>query len=121
MSPFRFHLPVCVHLYSLFICCSISCFRLSIFFVHLKTFYVSYYEYLIIPHSLQYELRSTDLKPRVGDLVVVYLRCTGKGRKRRQVTQSGVVVEVDSSAYGISLDRADAGPKFLPDRTYQEV
>ena len=28
--------------------------------------------------------------------MVVYLRCTGKGRKRRQVTQSGFVREIDS-------------------------
>ena len=32
----------------------------------------------------------------IGDLVVVYLRHTGKGRKRRQVTKSGFVVEIDS-------------------------
>ena len=32
----------------------------------------------------------------IGDLVVVSLRCTGKGRKRRQVTKSGIVVEIDS-------------------------
>ena len=33
---------------------------------------------------------------QIGDLVVVYLRRTGKGRKRRQVTKSGTVIEVDS-------------------------
>ena len=50
----------------------------------------------IIPHSLEYGLGSTDQNPQIGDLVVVYLRHTGKGRKRRQVTKSGIVVEIDS-------------------------
>ena len=50
----------------------------------------------IIPHSLQYGLRSTNRSPRVGDLVVVHLRRIGRGRKRRSVTKSGIVKEVDS-------------------------
>ena len=29
-------------------------------------------------------------------MAVVYLRHNGKGRKRRQVTQSGIVVKIDS-------------------------
>ena len=36
------------------------------------------------------------LRPQIGDLVVVYLRYTGKGRKRRPVTKSGIVIEIDS-------------------------
>ena len=50
----------------------------------------------IIPHSIEYGLRSTDPNPQIGDLVVVYLRHTGKGRKRRSVTKPGDVVEIDS-------------------------
>ena len=50
----------------------------------------------IIPHSQEYGLRSTDLNPRKGDLVVVHLRRIGRGRKRRSVTKSGIVKEVDS-------------------------
>ena len=50
----------------------------------------------LIPHSLEYGLGSTDQNPQIGDLVGVYLRYTGKGRKRRQVTKSGFVVEIDS-------------------------
>ena len=50
----------------------------------------------IIPHSLQNGLRSASLNPRVGDLVVVHLRRIGRGRKRRSVTKSGIVKEVDS-------------------------
>ena len=50
----------------------------------------------IIPHSLQYGLRSTNLNPQKGDLVVVHLRRIGRGRKRRSVTKSGIVKEVDS-------------------------
>ena len=45
----------------------------------------------LIPHSLEYGLGSTDQNPQIGDLVVVYLRHTGKGRKRRQVTKSGIL------------------------------
>ena len=40
--------------------------------------------------------RSTDLDPKWGDLVVVYLRHTGRGRKRGLVTSMGFVEEVDS-------------------------
>ena len=50
----------------------------------------------IIPHSLQYGLRSTNLNPQKGDLVVVHLRRIGRGRNRRLVTSSGIVREVDS-------------------------
>ena len=50
----------------------------------------------IIPHSLEYGLRSTDENPRIGDLVVVHLSRTGRGRKGRPVTKSGIVVEIDS-------------------------
>ena len=53
----------------------------------------------IIPHSLQYGLRSTNLNPRKGDLVVVHLRRIGRGRNRRLVTSSGIVEEVDSKGY----------------------
>ena len=38
----------------------------------------------------------TRQNPQIGDLVVVYLRCTGRGRKRRQVTRTGIVKEIDS-------------------------
>ena len=50
----------------------------------------------IIPHSLKYGLGSTDPNPHIGDLVVVYIRHTGNGRKRRLVTQSGTILEIDS-------------------------
>ena len=40
--------------------------------------------------------RSTDLDPKWGDLVVVYLRHTGRGRNRRLVTSIGFVEEIDS-------------------------
>ena len=50
----------------------------------------------LVPHSLECELGSTDQNPQIGDLVVVYLRCTGRGRKRRQVTRTGIVKEIDS-------------------------
>ena len=50
----------------------------------------------LVPHSLDCELGSTDQNPQIGDLVVVYLRCTGRGRKRRQVTRTGIVKEIDS-------------------------
>ena len=49
----------------------------------------------ILPHSLEHRLGSTDLDPQRGDLVVVYLRHTGRGRKRRLVTSMGFVEEVD--------------------------
>ena len=50
----------------------------------------------LVPHSLECELGATDQNPQIGDLVVVYLRCTGRGRKRRQVTRTGIVKEIDS-------------------------
>ena len=50
----------------------------------------------IIPHSLECGLGSTDQNLQIEDLVVDYLRQTGKGRKRRPVTKSGIVVEIDS-------------------------
>ena len=50
----------------------------------------------IVPHSLQYGLRSTDLNPEKGDLVLVHLRRIGRGRNRRLVTKSGIVREVDN-------------------------
>ena len=50
-------------------------------------------------HSFQYGLRSTNLSPRVGDLVVFHLRRIGRGRNRRLVTSSGIVEEVDSKGY----------------------
>ena len=50
----------------------------------------------IIPHSLEHRRGSTELDPKWGDLVVVYLRHQGRGRKRRLVTSMGVVEEVDS-------------------------
>ena len=50
----------------------------------------------IIPHSLEHRLGSTDLNPQKGDLVVVHLRRIGRGRKRRSVSKSGFVIEVDS-------------------------
>ena len=50
----------------------------------------------LVPHSLECELGSTDQNPQIGDLVVVHLRCTGRGRKRRQVTRTGIVKEIDS-------------------------
>ena len=49
----------------------------------------------IIPHSLEYGLRSTDENPRIGDLVEVFIRHTGKGRKRRSVTKPGYVIQID--------------------------
>ena len=36
------------------------------------------------------------LNPQIGDLVVVYLRHKGKGRKRRLVTSKGFVIAIDS-------------------------
>ena len=42
----------------------------------------------IIPHSLEHRRGSTELDPKWGDLVVVYLRHQGRGRKRRLVTSS---------------------------------
>ena len=50
----------------------------------------------IIPHSLEHRLGSTDLNPQIGDLVVIYLRHKGKGRKRRLVTSKGFVIAIDS-------------------------
>ena len=50
----------------------------------------------IIPHSLQYGLRSTDENPQIGDEVEIFIRHTGKGRIRRSVTKPGYVVEIDS-------------------------
>ena len=50
----------------------------------------------LIPHSLEHRLGSTDLDPQWGDLVVVYLRYTGRGRKRRLVTSMRFVREIDS-------------------------
>ena len=41
----------------------------------------------------------TNLNPREGDLVVVHLRRIGRDRKRRLVTKSGIVEEVDSKVY----------------------
>ena len=50
----------------------------------------------IIPHSLEHGLGSTDENPRIGGEVEVYLRQTGKGRKRCPVTKRGKVLEIDS-------------------------
>ena len=47
-------------------------------------------------HTTKLRIRSTDPNPQIGDLVVVYIRHTGNGRKRRLVTQSGTVLEIDS-------------------------
>ena len=40
---------------------------------------------------------STDENPRIGNEIEVYLRRTGRGRKRRPVKQNGIVLEIDSS------------------------
>ena len=50
----------------------------------------------IIPRSLELRRGSPELDPKCGDLVVVFIRHQGRGRKRRLVTSMGVVVEVDS-------------------------
>ena len=49
----------------------------------------------IISHSHEYGLRSTVENPRIGDLAEVYLRQTGRGRKRRPVTKNELVLEID--------------------------
>ena len=51
---------------------------------------------LALLRSLELRRGSPELDPKCGDLVIVFIRHQGRGRKRRPVTSMGVVEEVDS-------------------------
>ena len=48
----------------------------------------------IIPHSVDFGIRSTGENPEIDDIVEVYLRQTRRGRRGRPVTKSGRVTEI---------------------------
>ena len=48
----------------------------------------------IISHSHEYGPSTTEENPRIGDMVEVYLRPTGRGRRSRPLTKCGILTEI---------------------------